>query len=43
MFVLTKTQEGAHDLWQRLKADENYHVLLQVILVLEDGTVTVFD
>ncbi|MCD7751450.1 MAG: FAD:protein FMN transferase [Lachnospiraceae bacterium] len=43
MFALTKTQEGAYDLWQRLKADENYHVLLQVILVLEDGTVTVFD
>ncbi len=43
MFVLTKTQEGAYDLWQRLKADENYDVLSQVILVLEDGTVVVFD
>lgn len=43
MFVLTKTQEGAYDLWQRLKADEKYEELSQVILVLEDGTVTVWN
>ncbi len=43
MFVLTKTQEDAYSLWQQLKADESYNVLSQVILVLEDGTVTVFD
>ncbi|MCD8380386.1 MAG: FAD:protein FMN transferase [Lachnospiraceae bacterium] len=43
MFVLTKTQEGAYALWQQLKADEKYEELSQVILVLEDGTVTVWN
>ncbi len=43
MFVLAKTQEDADDLWQRLKADENYDVLSQVILIMEDGTVTVLN
>ncbi|MCD7862061.1 MAG: FAD:protein FMN transferase [Lachnospiraceae bacterium] len=42
MFVLAGTQESAEDLWRRLKVDENYDVLSQVILVLEDGTVIVW-
>ncbi|MCD7737437.1 MAG: FAD:protein FMN transferase [Lachnospiraceae bacterium] len=43
MFVLTKTQEGADELWQRLKADEDYAALSQVILVRKDGAVIFFD
>ncbi|MCD8326601.1 MAG: FAD:protein FMN transferase [Lachnospiraceae bacterium] len=42
MFVLAKTQKGADVLWQRLKEKEDYDVLSQVILVMEDGTVVTF-
>ncbi|MCD7806892.1 MAG: FAD:protein FMN transferase [Lachnospiraceae bacterium] len=43
IFVLTRTQEGAKAFWQRLKAQEGYQVLSQVLLVMEDGTVIILD
>ncbi|MCD8130572.1 MAG: FAD:protein FMN transferase [Lachnospiraceae bacterium] len=42
MFVLVQTRDGADELWQRLKENEDYAALSQVILVMKDGAVIYF-